>query len=86
MAQIVNVHEAKTQLSKLLRRVEAGEDVVIGRGGRPVARLTRVTPDEAAPRPLGTWRGRVEMADDFDALPDEVVDVFYTSRIEPDAG
>ena len=83
MATLVNVHQAKTQLSKLLRRVEAGEDIVIGRGGEPVARLTRVTPDEAAPRPLGTWRGRVEIADDFDASSDEIADAFDASGIEP---
>lgn len=84
MGKVVNVHEAKTQLSKLLRRVEAGEDVVIGRGGQPIALLTRITPDEIEPRPLGTWRGKVEVSDDFDALPDEVLDAFYASRIEPD--
>lgn len=85
MSTLVNVHEAKTHLSKLLRRVEAGEDIIIGRAGEPVARLTRLKPADAAPRPLGTWRGQVEIADDFDVLPDEVIDVFYTSRIEPDA-
>lgn len=83
MATLVNVHEAKTQLSKLLRRVEAGEDIVIGRAGEPVARLTRVVPPTAPPRPLGTWRGRVEMADDFDTLPDEVVDAFYAPGADP---
>ena len=83
MPTLVNVHEAKTQLSKLLRRVEAGEDIVIGRAGEPVARLTRVVPTDAPPRPLGTWRGRVEMTDDFDTLPDEVVEAFYTPGAEP---
>ena len=62
----VGVHEAKSTLSKLLVRVEAGEDVVIARGGRPVARLVPV--DDAAPeRRPGTWAGRVRMSDDFDA-------------------
>lgn len=86
MSALVNVHEAKTQLSKLLRRVEAGEDIFIGRAGEPVARLTRITPGDAAPRPLGTWRGRVSIADDFDALTEEVEAAFYRSRIEPEAG
>lgn len=85
MDSLVNVHQAKTQLSKLLRRVEAGEDIIIGRAGEPVARLTRFTPADAAPRPLGTWRGKVKISDDFDVLPDEIVDPFYSSRIEPDA-
>ena len=84
MSRFVNVHEAKTHLSKLLRRVEAGEDIIIGRAGEPVARLTRLRPADVDPRPLGTWRGQVEIADDFDVLPDEIVDAFYMSRIEPD--
>lgn len=85
MEKFVNVHQAKTQLSKLLRRVEAGEDIIIGRAGEPVARLTRFTPEDVAPRPLGTWRGQVEIADDFDTLPEEIVDTFYTSTLEPNA-
>lgn len=84
MATIVNVHEAKTHLSKLLRRVEAGEDVLIGRAGQPVARLTRIATDE--PRPLGTWRGRVQIADDFDAPSDEVAGRFFGGAVEPSDG
>ena len=84
MALIVNVHEAKTQLSKLLRRVESGEDVLIGRAGEPVARLTRLSTDE--PRPLGTWRGRVEMASDLDMPSDDVAEQFFKGSIEPDDG
>ena len=84
MATLVNVHQAKTQLSKLLRRVEAGEDVLIGRAGEPVARLTRITPADTAPRPLGTWRGRVTMDDEMAPIPDDEADAFYTSRAEPD--
>ena len=61
----VNVQEAKTQLSRLLGLVEAGEEVVIARYGKPVAKLVRVTPP--APRRLpGTWAGAIEMSDDFD--------------------
>ena len=62
----VNVHEAKTQLSRLLVRVEAGEEIVISRGGRPVARLVPVT-SLPTPRALGMDRGRVQIAEDFDA-------------------
>ena len=86
MATLVDIHQAKTQLSKLLRRVEAGEDIIIARAGEPVARLTRFTAEHLEPRPLGTWRGRVEIADDVDELPEDVVDGFYTSSIEPDTG
>ncbi len=72
----VNIHEAKTQLSRLLARVEAGEEVVIARAGRPVARLSAVTvaPGE---RRLGLDAGLFRVPDDFDApLPDDVLDTF----------
>ena len=68
----VNVHEAKTHLSRLLQRVAAGEEIVIARNGTPVARLVPV----AAPpkRLLGTDRGLFEVPDDFDApLPEGVL-------------
>jgi prevent-host-death family protein len=69
----VNVHEAKTHLSRLLVRVEAGEEIVISRGGRPVARLVPVE-SPAVPRVLGMDQGRVRIAEDFDApLPETIV-------------
>lgn len=54
----VNVHQAKTQLSRLLARVEQGEEIVIARDGRPVAKLTRLGPPGNR-RPLGTARGKI---------------------------
>jgi len=72
---IVNTHEAKTRLSELLRKVEAGEEVIIGRAGRPIARLTPYE-REGDPRRPGAWRGRVVMSDDFDELPDEIIEAF----------
>ena len=63
------MHEAKTTLSQLVEQVENGEDVVLARAGKPVVRLVAVRRQER--RALGAWRGRVRMADDFDApLPD----------------
>ncbi|MDQ3537489.1 MAG: type II toxin-antitoxin system prevent-host-death family antitoxin [Actinomycetota bacterium] len=71
----VGVHEAKTHLSRLLSRVEAGEDVVINRSGRPVARLVAVTQPQR--RQLGRDEGVFEVPEDFDApLPDEVLAAF----------
>jgi prevent-host-death family protein len=71
----VGVHEAKTHLSRLLTRVAAGEDVVITRSGRPVARLVPV--ERTGRRRLGTDRGRIVIADDFDApLPDDTLAAF----------
>jgi prevent-host-death family protein len=58
---IVNVHDAKTRLSQLLARAEAGEEVVIARAGRPVARLVALAPP-AARRP-GLWTGRMRVDD-----------------------
>jgi prevent-host-death family protein len=67
----VGVHEAKTHLSRLLRRVAAGEEIVITCGGRPAARL--VPMGEMAPREFGIDRGVVVVPDDFDApLADEI--------------
>ena len=69
MAQ-VNVHEAKTHLSRLLARVVAGEEIVIARAGKPIAKLVRV--DLRPQRILGQDQGLFEVPDDFDApLPPE---------------
>jgi prevent-host-death family protein len=65
MEKPVNIHEAKTHLSRLVERVEAGEEITIARAGRPVARLVPVK-RALEPRPLGLWRGRVVIGDDFD--------------------
>lgn len=62
----MNIHEAKTHLSRLLQRVEAGEEIVIANGGRPVARLVPVDPP-ARDRVPGTAKGMVWISDDFDA-------------------
>jgi prevent-host-death family protein len=71
----VGVHEAKTTLSKLLRRVAAGEEITITRGGEPVARLVPVHPRRE--RILGQDRGVYEVPDSFDEpLPDEVLRAF----------
>ena len=72
----VSVYAAKTNLSKLLARVEEGGDVVITRSGRPVARLVPVRPDAGA-RVLGLDAGRGWIAPDFDApLPEDVLEAF----------
>ena len=76
------MHEAKTHLSRLVARVEAGEEITIARAGRPVARL--VAP--ASPpgrRVLGRWKGRVRVPADFDATPDGLVEEFEDGPIEP---
>jgi len=78
----VNIHEAKTHLSRLLQRVAAGEEVTIARSGVPVARLVAVEPEKKKIRPLGMDRGRIWIADDFDApLPDELLKAFYGGEL-----
>ena len=73
---IVNIHEAKTNLSRLLARVEGGEEIIIARAGRAVARLVPMEPAPAEREP-GSARGLFSVPDDFDApLPDEVVEAF----------
>ena len=67
---VVNVHEAKTQLSRLLAQVEAGEEVVIARRGRPVARLVLCQPK--GKRQFGAMKGRTKITDAFfEPLPEE---------------
>ena len=73
---MVNVHEAKTHLSRLLERVSAGEEIVIAKAGRPVAKLIPYLESEE-PRKMGGWKGRVWIADDFDELPPDLLAAFY---------
>ncbi len=68
------MHEAKTQLSKLVERVENGEEIVITRRGEPAARLVPERRGEGFASLAGTWSGRVKIADDFDELPPDLAD------------
>jgi prevent-host-death family protein len=73
----VNVHAAKTHFSSLLDRVAAGEEIVIAKAGKPVARLTGLTAGDRPARKLGGLAGRAVVPPDFDApLPDDVLDAF----------
>ena len=75
-AAIYNLHEARTSLSKLVDRAAAGEDIIITKAGKPMARLTAF-PQRRLPREPGGWEGRVRIAPDFDEpLPDELLDAF----------
>ena len=73
----INIHYAKTHLSRLLEKVASGEDVIIAKAGKPVARLV---PVQNAPqkRTLGTAKGRFQFPEDFNApLPPEVAESFW---------
>jgi prevent-host-death family protein len=73
--RITNIHEAKSQLSKLVERALAGEEVVIAKAGRPMVRLVPVR-DSDAPRKGGQWKGKIRIADDFDELPADIASAF----------
>ena len=74
--KIVNIHEAKTHLSRLLEDVAGGEDVIIAKSGKPVARLIPFRP-ALEPRVPGSMKGKIWIADDFDApLPPEILREF----------
>ncbi len=75
--QITNISEAKATLSKLVEKVLKGDEVIIGKAGKPVAKLVPYDL-ESSPRQLGVgkWQGKIWMADDFDDLPEDIVQLF----------
>lgn len=80
MTASVNVYEAKTHLSQLLDRAAAGEEIVIARAGRPIARLVALSGVSSQRRAPGAWRGKVSIADDFDEQPAEMDAAFRGER------
>jgi prevent-host-death family protein len=77
----VNIHEAKTHLSRLLERVRAGEEIIISKAGKPVARLVPVEPAKPEKRKPGLYKGKAWIADDFDdPLPDDILSMFYNEN------
>ena len=76
MIRKVNIHEAKTNLSRLLAGVEKGEEVIIAKAGKPVARLVSVK-ERSDKRTPGTAKGKISIAENFDApLPDSILQDF----------
>lgn len=75
MEKSVNIHAAKTHLSRLVERVEGGEEITLARAGRPVARLVPYRPRQD-PRRLGIWKDQVRIASDFDAPLPEIAEAF----------
>ncbi len=76
----VNIHEAKTHLSRLLQRVALGEEITIANSGIPVARLVPVSMP-ALPRKLGQYEGRIWIASDFDA-PSPEIEAMFAAKYE----
>ena len=75
---VTNISEAKAQLSALIERVLTGEEIIIGKAGKPVARLVKYE-RPTGPRQPGALRGRIRIAEDFDELPEDLRDAFGMS-------
>jgi prevent-host-death family protein len=73
MATVVNMHDAKSSLSRLVERAASGEEILIAKHGKPVARLTRI-PAERKEIPWDIYKGKITMSDDFDAPLEEMKD------------
>lgn len=78
MSELINIHEAKTQLSKLLSRVALGEEFTIANRGVPVAKLVPYTPPEIKEdRVAGRLAGQIQISQDFDEPDEEIINLFY---------
>ena len=69
MATVVNMHDAKSSLSRLVKRAAAGEEILIANRGKPMARLTRI-PERRRKLPWNIFKGKIEMSEDFNAPMD----------------
>jgi prevent-host-death family protein len=76
----VGVHEAKTHLSRLLREVEEGDEIVLTRGGRAIARIVGEHSTPSVAESFGMFAGQFEIAEDFDADSEELADLFGVPR------
>ena len=75
-----NIHEAKTHFSRLIDRVAAGEEIIIAKAGKPVAKLVPYSGPARPERRPGSWKGKVKISADFDRLPAEVIAAFRGRR------
>jgi prevent-host-death family protein len=76
---VTNIHEAKTHLSRLVERAAAGEEIVIGKAGKPMAKLVQFKKPPPK-RKFGAWKGKVWLAPDFDELPPEIYEAFNEGK------
>lgn len=77
--RIINVHEAKTHLSRLLEEVLNGAEIILGKSGKPIARLVPYQ-EERPSRVPGMMKGAIRLAPDFDALPEDILSAFEGRR------
>jgi len=71
----VNMHEAKSQLSSLVKKALAGEEVIIGKAGKPLVKLTPILKNDS-PRVPGRFKDQIRIADDFDAVDEALISSF----------
>lgn len=74
--KVTNIHEAKTHFSKLVERAAAGEEIVIGKAGKPVARLVPYAAPAPPKRKPGSWKGKIWISPDFDKFDSEIEKLF----------
>ena len=79
MDSVINIHEAKTHLSKIVDDVAAGAEVIIAKAGKPMARLSPISAP-ARPKKLGLLKGRIKVPDDFNEPLDDAVIVDFEGR------
>lgn len=80
--EVINIHQAKTNLSKLIEKTKAGEEIVIAKAGKPVAKLVAYK-EKLKKRKPGLWKGKVWVSPDFDEEDEEINKLFYDSEIFP---
>ena len=79
--QTVNMHQATTHLSRYVDLAAGGEEILIARAGKPVARLVALEPDQMKPRSLGLGKERFKMPEQFDTLHQEAIEEMFSTKI-----
>lgn len=74
--EVFNIHQAKTNLSKLIEKTRQGEDIVIAKAGKPIVKLIPYK-KKLKPRKPGIWKGKIWVSDDFDEEDEEINRLFY---------
>ena len=73
--ELVNLHQAKAHLSSLVQKAALGEEIILCKAGKPMAKLVQYE-QPATPRRAGAWKGKVVIAEDFNTLPDDMLNAF----------
>lgn len=76
MSKVVNIYQAKTQLSRLVDEASRGEEIVIARNGKPMAKLVAIEGGDAGKRPFGLYKGQIWVSPDFDEPDEELIAAF----------